>query len=56
MKDETKIKVVQSIVNYLKEDVTDFELIWLYHRIFHERLPLETKVPDCTKCTILFEI
>lgn len=43
-------KIKKAITEYISEDSTDFELIWVYHRIFHERFQIDKDLPVCHKC------
>jgi len=53
MEPETRSKMKQAITEYIETDATDFEVIWVYHRIFHERLSLTKNLPKCEKCETL---
>lgn len=53
MNEKTRSKMKQAITDYIKTDATDFELTWVYHRIFHERLSLMKDLPKCKKCETL---
>lgn len=53
MKPEIRIKMKRAIIAFILEDTTDFELVWVYHHIFHERQSLTADLPDCDKCTAL---
>lgn len=52
MTTEIRTKMKESIKNFVAEDATDFELLWVYHRIFHERHALTAEPPDCEKCKL----
>jgi len=50
MQVRTRQKMKQALKDFVTTDATDFELIWTYHRIFHERKPIDAGLPDCPKC------
>jgi len=55
MTPETRTKMKQALHEFVTTDAMDFELIWIYHRIFHERKPINAGLPDCDKCKELHE-
>lgn len=50
MNTKTRRKMKIALIDYITTDTTDFELIWMYHRVYHERKPIDAGLPDCPKC------
>ena len=55
MTPEIRNKMKEAVKNFVEDDATDFELTWIYHRIFHERSAITAEPPECEKCRTLQE-